>query len=551
MATLTQRLIRISYIDKDAGEVRTIDIGSRSLDLALANSKIIGLTLRENTTVKLYVNVDRISLIEETAGKAKITLNESLNEQIFEVNETIAELTTAINATNAGTGAAAITIENAGSALPTAAEVLDFVGDNVVVTGDGTTKTITINPSAIDTSTEIGTIHTEVWDDNAIANRYTDTSPNATFNVVASSGQLTLSGGDGSAADYLQFTDSTNAHRATTLENWVMRAEFTTGATLDASSFGFSMGVRSINTIDNNGAFIRLAQDTSAFEGRLDFRTVDNLALVQRAVLPAGTFDLIASTQYIFEVERNGQLLIGRLLDSTGATTHVEEFVRFGLKAVDNTFVMPNTGRFTIWQNGGTTTIQTLTISSTARTGINALFVGDSLVSGLWQWDVANRYTNLVMSGSGRTFQVSAGTGDTLNELEAKIDEIRAYNARYVYISIGSNDEANGDVDAQWETDYGTFLTNLATGATNFTKYFLASPAARNGQTITNPRDRIRTITEARADSQFIDQFEATKANATDNINGDFGAADNIHFTREGARVYAQVIRTEATELTR
>ena len=97
MAIQTQDLIRLSYLDKDLGQLRVLEVGSQQLDIAIQDSVIIKVTLRAAPNDSLYVNANRISLIEETESKATITLNHSTETIVYDLDETVSELNALVN----------------------------------------------------------------------------------------------------------------------------------------------------------------------------------------------------------------------------------------------------------------------------------------------------------------------------------------------------------------------------------------------------------------------------------------------------------------------
>ena len=80
--------IRVSYIDKDAGRPMLVIVTAASFTAAITGSFIITVTNRGSDT--LYVNANRISLIEEDNSLAKITVNLADVPAIYLLDETVA-----------------------------------------------------------------------------------------------------------------------------------------------------------------------------------------------------------------------------------------------------------------------------------------------------------------------------------------------------------------------------------------------------------------------------------------------------------------------------
>ncbi|MEO1052886.1 MAG: GDSL-type esterase/lipase family protein [Bacteroidota bacterium] len=389
----------------------------------------------------------------------------------------------------------------------------------------------------VDFPQEIGTIHTENF---ASANQsdYIENSPNSTFSF---SNALEITGGVGNHINYVAFAKADNAHRVTCMEKWKLKASFTTG-TLANNTFGFGLGIKSNHTNDAKDVSVRLAQDSTSFLGKFQFYAVKNGAATTLKTSDNG-YAMQNNTAYIFEVERIGFTLFARLFDATETLLNEDSYT-FPVKAPSNTDVIHNTGRFAVWQYGGNQSISQLEISSKARKNIGRLFIGDSNLNGLFCWNLGSRYVDQVMSTSGLSYEINAGSADTTQSLLDKKDEILAINPEICYINIMSNDQAFNVPQATYQGNYQSFVSDLeAVGI----KVMHGTPIARNIN-LTAIRD---FIIQTYAYEDVVDLFEITKGTAGTGLDATFNSGDNIHMNRVGNDICAREILHKLPRLAR
>ena len=100
--------LRVNYLNEDNGSIQEVLVTSSSFVSAIVDSEIITVTRRDLITENIYVNANRVSLIEENDSKAKASINLSNDLGIYLLNETVSELNTLIDAAGGGGGGGAV-----------------------------------------------------------------------------------------------------------------------------------------------------------------------------------------------------------------------------------------------------------------------------------------------------------------------------------------------------------------------------------------------------------------------------------------------------------
>jgi len=388
-------------------------------------------------------------------------------------------------------------------------------------------------------TSSVGTVQEDDFSDSDDFNNNYNTVGIGTFTPSANG--LSTSGGVGNYATYVEYDNPNSDHSATSLEKWKMSTVITTG-TIGVGNFGLSLGIKSTNTEDARDVAVRLAMDAVAFAGKLQFFKVNNGSESALSISDTA-FNIQDNTDYFFELERDGQSLIASVYEANltageyvkGALLKQETEV-FQLKTVANTTAMHNTGRFAIFQNGGNQLVRKLEITSGEPIGVTNLAIGDSNIAGLWARNISQRYFNLVNNSIGQSFAVSAGVADLTQSAIDKIDEIKKYGAKNIYINLGSNDVAFGISQAVWEANLNTLISELSANA----NIILGTPIARNAANLTALVAFIKSKASDPNVAAIADLHEVTNVDADDNLFADYNSGDNIHMNYEGNRACAQ-----------
>jgi hypothetical protein len=181
--SLPGSVIRLYYINKVTGEDIDVGVTSGSFTSAIASSKIITLTTRDDQA--LYVNADIISLIETDDSLAKISIYG--NQKPYLLSDTVSEVNDLIDVAGGGGGG------DVSSVFSRTGDVVAQPGDytaedvglgNVDNTSDADKPVSTATQGALDIKldvdvndkTEAGTSYTLLEDDGGLVIHFTSDS---------------------------------------------------------------------------------------------------------------------------------------------------------------------------------------------------------------------------------------------------------------------------------------------------------------------------------------------------------------------------------------
>lgn len=357
------------------------------------------------------------------------------------------------------------------------------------------------------------------------SNGWVATSPNGLFTQSGSDQIMSGTGGTGGSSASNLFQDywvfDSGPFSVTCLEQWKITVDFTTG-TLGGATYGFSAGVRSINTFEHNDTGVRISQ-ASGDEGNV-FRYVNDTSSTgtanQRSV--SSSYNFQDSTNYKIQVERDELTLYGRVLVND-SIVH-EESITDPLSTMTGTSQPHNTGKFCIWQHGGTSTVHNVKIESDALRYPKIAFMGDSILLGGKATSLSDRWVNEYATSQ---FTSMGGWGDRMTELYERRAEVAYINPEYIFIAAGSNDIK----DTSWTSTGNGKLDDLITyfGANTRSQIILVNASARNDVDVT----QVKTDMDTKGLS-VVDAFTETKQPANTNLLGAYNSGDGVHLTDAG-----------------
>lgn len=400
------------------------------------------------------------------------------------------------------------------------------------------------NTLTVVASFAIGAVHSDDFNSTSLG-AYTQNGATMT----AATGDLVLSGGAGAFAQYLLLnTPSTvSAFGTHCLEKWKVQAVFTCPAT---GAFGFGVGIRSNNGPEQFDNIIRIAFDTAqeASRGTVYYYSSQNHAdpTGSQVVATIGSQLMTAGTDYMFEVERNKEVITARLRSADGSSLLKTYTAITYNQTTTNTRRVHNRGQFGIWNFAGTITVKNYIITSNVLKNPAIMYLTDSNGSLYAGADTA-RSIELVATALGRSFEAMWGINAEIPDVTAIIPAALVL-AHPTYtkmaVDISSNDKANGVSDATRRTRYATMISTLNTGSFNTANLFLGIPVARNGQDIA----LIKTDTDTTY-STYIrwDGYTATKDPVSTNLLAANNSGDNIHLSTAGHAARATVMQTALT----
>ncbi len=377
----------------------------------------------------------------------------------------------------------------------------------------------------------VGTIHTDNFDDGSLS-EYTQTG--STMSIVSSN--LRINTTAGVFTNYLRLTtpNATPAHTNNALEKWIMSAKFVAVA-LNATSYGFAMGVRSTNGPEQFDSFARIAFDQAqeAKTGSVYYYSAQNHSgsPSQTVATIGATFTMVVGTTYTFEVERNKNVMTARLKSADGLTTHKTYTSLTYNQTSTNTTRAANYGQFCIWAFGGTIDITDVVVTSNALKNPAILAILDSNGS-LYAGSNSSRYIEQVATALGRSYEIMWGVNAEIPDAPL-VSALNLANTTYtkIFVCLGSNDESNGVADATWQTRYSTMFSTLSSGGFGSSKVVIGIPVARNGQDIA----AIKTHLDATYSSYIrVDGYTTTKNAGNTSLQAAYNIGDNIHLTTAG-----------------
>lgn len=428
-----------------------------------------------------------------------------------------------------------------------------FTADMSINVGAGVCTDLAGNPNlasntlAVVASYPIGAVHSDNFNSLALA-AYTQTGST----MSAATGDLVINTAAGTFTNYLLLNTPSVVSSFGThcLEKWIIQTLFTCPT---GTPFGFGIGIRSNNGPEQFDSFVRLAFDAAqeAKQGTVYYYSAQNHSASpgQTVATMGATFTLVTGTDYIFEVERNKNVLTARLKSANGVTTH-KTYTSFTYDQTSvNAIRASNRGQFGVWAFGGTNLpIKSIDITSTVVKNPALLYVTDSNGS-LYAGANSNRSIELVATALGRSFEEMWGINAEIPDITAIIPSILALaNPTYtkIAVEIGSNDKANGVADATRRTRYATMISTFNAGG--FTSaannLHLGIPVARNGIDIALLKSDMDTTYAAYT---RWDGYTATKNPATIDLAAANNSGDNIHLSTAGHATRATPMQTALT----
>jgi len=269
-------------------------------------------------------------------------------------------------------------------------------------------------------------------------------TPNgATPTIVGSA--LQFSGG------MQDFTHSFDFDQYTTLPLWSQTGTITVGSQ-SSTSVGLGLGTRSYEV---GGALLGVVGYVDLTTGTITSGHVYVTALsggtgVTLANAPT-PLSISAGDVVQVQVTRNYNIITTTATDLTTNAAPVIASATYSL-AAGAPALLPNLGRFAVYNFGGTQTLTSLNISSAAPVGADVVLVGDSKTVPYYAGIMTNAWSAAV--GASIRSVTEAGGSDESADALLNLPEIEALKPNNVVLNIGRNDYCTG-------TSVGTVLANI------------------------------------------------------------------------------------------
>jgi len=121
----------------------------------------------------------------------------------------------------------------------------------------------------------------------------------------------------------------------------------------------------------------------------------------------------------------------------------------------------PNINQIAINNYYGDYTITNITYSDNQYKNVFLTLIGDSKSEGYYADTMANRIISILDYRLPNICQVAAGSGNTTQDILNSLPEVLAQRPRYVILYIGCNDLRNGVLNATWQANYASIVSQL------------------------------------------------------------------------------------------
>ena len=258
-----------------------------------------------------------------------------------------------------------------------------------------------------------------------------------------------------------------------------------------------------------------------------------------------GSFAPVNGTSYWFELERDQDTYTCRVFDSTNTTELSSHTFAIASGYGSASWVFPNTGRWSLFNFGGTHTVQEVEIElpndGYCARGKKATWVGDSNTLGFLS-SKSDRYIDRVLAGqtTGDTasdYLVLAGNSDRVEEVELLRPIIQDAQNDYIFVCIGTNNRAEGDSAATLKTKWDALLDGIRADNPS-SQVVIISPIA--GSADMTQVDIDQAAYAATHSLEFVSGFQATKGVGT-GIDPAY-AANSWHINAAGHQEVANEI---------
>lgn len=332
------------------------------------------------------------------------------------------------------------------------------------------------------------------------------TANGVTPTVVGNALQFT-----GGAGTFTQSYDySAGASGNTMLDKWCMNEVVTVG-TIASGSYGLGIGTRSYNSASNYYNAAASVNFSTASPGALYIYANGSNVATSANNLSISTGDSVSIT-----LCRDENIVTANAYDVTTQSAPVTISYAYTMKPT-TAHVAPNTGRFALYNLGGTQTLTSLSITSREAENATIAFVGDSKTAGYYAGDQSFSFANM----SKPYFNIInlSGGSDTTADLLRHVPEIVALRPKMVVLEIGCNDIRYSVPLATIEANYASIVSQLSSAG--ITVYNLL-PLLENSGINQAP---LKAWIQATYPASFIDSGgDAFASNPTVVV-----ASDNIH----------------------
>jgi len=281
-----------------------------------------------------------------------------------------------------------------------------------------------------------------------------DFTNSTTASIV--SNNIQCSGGAGTFTQRLDMSSY-----AMVKENWQLTALITVG-TKNTTSFGFGLGIHSINAAAQNDFATQFDMRSTGTTGQVIINSGANGTFTQRAISSTAlTFS--AGDQISINLVRAKNVVTVSVYNVTtdpSATTVKTATYTF---PATTTPYLPNTGVPCIYNFGGTWTLNSLIFQSSELKSLRYAFFGDSKTQGYFASNYDLAYPVITSDYLGLANRLGGGNDRTTDYLN-RVQEVIDLAPQIVIMGGISNDPRNGVSASTTQSNYASVVSSL-TGA--------------------------------------------------------------------------------------
>lgn len=388
---------------------------------------------------------------------------------------------------------------------------------------------IIINPYRYSTSLPpslIGDLFNKDFTTMGNLSEFTEVSPNGAFTLTGGYLNVTNSG-SATFDDYLYY----NTYGTTFLENYTIET-VVIPRNFNSSSYGISVGIFRTASQYNSNVYKAFLRMDSGGKGIVYF--IRGEGNVYSFVATSGSsVSYSVGDRIKLTLTRNKHTYTCTATNLTVAST---ASVTYTLDP--NTEFTCAIGKPCIFSEGGTQDIEYLKYSSASYKNVDTAFFGDSITMQYGTTVLGNRYADLVMSGSSKSYTLCYAVGSTIQEIYSCINEMSLINPKYAVICVGSNDQLGGVPASTSKTYLENIINNLPVTTTKVLNYLIPC-------TTINP-----TTYNAMIDTLTASPVDLTSALGTGGLpNATYYKADLVHPNNSGASIMASTYLSSYPQL--
>lgn len=232
------------------------------------------------------------------------------------------------------------------------------------------------------------------------------------------------------------YTQTLDLKGYTCLEHWRVLVQYTLKEAPGATTHGLGIGVRSTNTHITAGVLGYADLSTDGTDGGHALHAVD-FPLYQVVTRSSETIAKNNDDRFETIVERAGNKIMISARNLTTNSAVADTFYDYNTDG-STPYLLPNTGKFSLFAVGGQIEIDSISIFSKAMKGADLLVASDSKFA--YGASYLDGYANQLRSSFSGVV-INAGPGDRPVDIYNRVGEIMALHPKQVLLECGTNED--------------------------------------------------------------------------------------------------------------